>query len=183
MAVGRVGSTSENITQKVVWVEEPDKRSFLLDLLNATGEKTNKKTKTKNKPFPSSHRAGGGGGGKRSALSERPSSLFPPNRQGLADSGVCGDQEGGGRPGRLPLPRGLQLHQHPRRSFPEGQRGGASPVPIWTVPHPGGHSRMYPPHPQSPVYKQSWVGLINVDTWPPNLKPDQVLFHDVHVAA
>lgn len=38
LAVGRVGSTSENITQKVVWVEELDKRSFLLDLLNATGE-------------------------------------------------------------------------------------------------------------------------------------------------
>uniref|UniRef100_A0A7N4PF35 RNA helicase n=1 Tax=Sarcophilus harrisii TaxID=9305 RepID=A0A7N4PF35_SARHA len=38
LAVGRVGSTSENITQKVVWVEEADKRSFLLDLLNATGE-------------------------------------------------------------------------------------------------------------------------------------------------
>ncbi|XP_010828205.1 PREDICTED: ATP-dependent RNA helicase DDX3X-like [Bison bison bison] len=37
LAVGRVGSTSENITQKVVWVEEADKRSFLLDLLNATG--------------------------------------------------------------------------------------------------------------------------------------------------
>lgn len=35
LAVGRVGSTSENITQKVVWVEEHDKRSFLLDLLNA----------------------------------------------------------------------------------------------------------------------------------------------------
>ncbi|XP_062906854.1 DEAD-box helicase 3 X-linked a isoform X6 [Mobula hypostoma] len=38
LAVGRVGSTSENITQKVVWVEEQDKRSFLLDLLNATGK-------------------------------------------------------------------------------------------------------------------------------------------------
>ena len=37
LAVGRVGSTSENITQKVVWVEEEDKRSFLLDLLNASG--------------------------------------------------------------------------------------------------------------------------------------------------
>ncbi|CAH0600438.1 unnamed protein product [Chrysodeixis includens] len=36
LAVGRVGSTSENITQKVVWVEEMDKRSFLLDLLNAS---------------------------------------------------------------------------------------------------------------------------------------------------
>nr|XP_042912525.1 putative ATP-dependent RNA helicase Pl10 isoform X2 [Parasteatoda tepidariorum] len=39
LAVGRVGSTSENITQKVVWVEEHDKRSFLLDLLNAAGLK------------------------------------------------------------------------------------------------------------------------------------------------
>ncbi|KAM6149272.1 LOW QUALITY PROTEIN: ATP-dependent RNA helicase DDX3X-like [Rhynchocyon petersi] len=38
LAVGRVGSTSENITQKVVWVEEPDKRSYLLDLLNAAGK-------------------------------------------------------------------------------------------------------------------------------------------------
>ncbi|CAH2324961.1 ATP-dependent RNA helicase DDX3X isoform X5 [Pelobates cultripes] len=38
LAVGRVGSTSENITQKVVWVEELDKRSFLLDFLNATGK-------------------------------------------------------------------------------------------------------------------------------------------------
>ncbi|GAB1601053.1 putative ATP-dependent RNA helicase Pl10 isoform X1 [Argonauta hians] len=34
LAVGRVGSTSENITQKVVWVEECEKRSYLLDLLN-----------------------------------------------------------------------------------------------------------------------------------------------------
>ena len=32
-----MGSTSENITQKVVWVEEGEKRSFLLDLLNAAG--------------------------------------------------------------------------------------------------------------------------------------------------
>ncbi|XP_066266911.1 ATP-dependent RNA helicase DDX3X-like isoform X6 [Branchiostoma lanceolatum] len=38
LAVGRVGSTSDNITQKVVWVDEQDKRSFLLDLLNATGK-------------------------------------------------------------------------------------------------------------------------------------------------
>ena len=37
LAVGRVGSTSENITQKVVWVEESDKRSFLLDLMDAAG--------------------------------------------------------------------------------------------------------------------------------------------------
>ena len=38
LAVGRVGSTSENITQKIVWVEDKDKRSFLLDLLNAVGK-------------------------------------------------------------------------------------------------------------------------------------------------
>jgi len=42
LAVGRVGSTSENITQKIVWVVEEDKRSFLLDLLDAAelGEKS-----------------------------------------------------------------------------------------------------------------------------------------------
>lgn len=37
LAIGRVGSTSENITQKIVWVEEQDKRDFLLDLLSAAG--------------------------------------------------------------------------------------------------------------------------------------------------
>jgi ATP-dependent RNA helicase DDX3X len=35
LAVGRVGSASENVMQKVVWVEEQDKRSFLMDLLDA----------------------------------------------------------------------------------------------------------------------------------------------------
>ena len=35
--MGRVGSTTENITQKIVWVEEMDKRSFLLDLMEASG--------------------------------------------------------------------------------------------------------------------------------------------------
>jgi ATP-dependent RNA helicase DDX3X len=35
LAVGRVGSTSENITQKIVYVEEHEKREFLLDLLAA----------------------------------------------------------------------------------------------------------------------------------------------------
>lgn len=35
LAVGRVGSTSENITQKIVWVEEQEKREYLLDLLSA----------------------------------------------------------------------------------------------------------------------------------------------------
>lgn len=33
LTVGRVGSTSENITQKIEWVNENDKRSYLLDLL------------------------------------------------------------------------------------------------------------------------------------------------------
>ncbi|KAJ6222945.1 hypothetical protein RDWZM_001490 [Blomia tropicalis] len=33
LSVGRVGSTSENITQKIEWVEENNKRSYLLDLL------------------------------------------------------------------------------------------------------------------------------------------------------
>lgn len=41
LAVGRVGSTSENITQKIVWVEDVDKRSFLLDLLAAVQLKQN----------------------------------------------------------------------------------------------------------------------------------------------
>lgn len=36
--MGRVGSTSENITQKVIWVEEHDKRNFLLDILEAGRE-------------------------------------------------------------------------------------------------------------------------------------------------
>ena len=35
LAVGRVGSTSENITQRVEYVEEEDKRSLLLDILSA----------------------------------------------------------------------------------------------------------------------------------------------------
>jgi ATP-dependent RNA helicase DDX3X len=52
LAVGRVGSTSENITQKVVWVEDGDKRSFLLDLLNATGkERTHQLYPITLKPF------------------------------------------------------------------------------------------------------------------------------------
>lgn len=38
LAVGRVGSTSENITQHIVWVDEANKRSYLLDLLNAVGK-------------------------------------------------------------------------------------------------------------------------------------------------
>ncbi|VDK37073.1 unnamed protein product [Anisakis simplex] len=37
LAVGRVGSTSENIMQKIVWVEENEKKSFLMDLLDAGG--------------------------------------------------------------------------------------------------------------------------------------------------
>ena len=46
LAIGRVGSTSENITQKIVWVEEQDKRSFLLDLLDAAGLGKSKSSST-----------------------------------------------------------------------------------------------------------------------------------------
>lgn len=46
LAVGRVGSTSENITQKVVWVEDHEKRSFLLDLLDAAGLRENTRMPT-----------------------------------------------------------------------------------------------------------------------------------------
>ncbi|KAJ8670108.1 hypothetical protein QAD02_001367 [Eretmocerus hayati] len=35
LTVGRVGSTSENITQKIVWVDDHEKREYLLDLLSA----------------------------------------------------------------------------------------------------------------------------------------------------
>ncbi|CCK71566.1 putative DEAD-box ATP-dependent RNA helicase DBP1 KNAG_0H01520 [Huiozyma naganishii CBS 8797] len=36
LSVGRVGSTSENITQKVLYVDDMDKKSALLDLLSST---------------------------------------------------------------------------------------------------------------------------------------------------
>ncbi|CAO3639872.1 unnamed protein product [Cunninghamella echinulata] len=43
LSVGRVGSTSENITQKVVFVEDEEKRMALLELLHKqTAENTNK---------------------------------------------------------------------------------------------------------------------------------------------
>ncbi|KAJ3020022.1 DEAD-box ATP-dependent RNA helicase [Thoreauomyces humboldtii] len=42
LTVGRVGSTSENITQRIEYVEEDDKRSVLLDLLHADAENTGK---------------------------------------------------------------------------------------------------------------------------------------------
>lgn len=38
LAVGRVGSSSENITQQVVYVEEEEKRSSLLDILHTDAE-------------------------------------------------------------------------------------------------------------------------------------------------
>ena len=53
LAVGRVGSTSENITQKIVWVDELDKRSFLLDLLNAAGLKSGSPCECLPGPFSS----------------------------------------------------------------------------------------------------------------------------------
>ena len=37
LSVGRVGSTSEDITQKIEWVEERDKEEALLKLLNESG--------------------------------------------------------------------------------------------------------------------------------------------------
>ncbi|KAI9683350.1 MAG: DEAD-box ATP-dependent RNA helicase [Trizodia sp. TS-e1964] len=37
LSVGRVGSTSENITQKIEYVEDMDKRSMLLDILHTHG--------------------------------------------------------------------------------------------------------------------------------------------------
>uniref|UniRef100_A0A8D8Q646 RNA helicase n=1 Tax=Cacopsylla melanoneura TaxID=428564 RepID=A0A8D8Q646_9HEMI len=38
LAIGRVGSTSENITQRILWIDEHDKRSCLLDLLNSPSQ-------------------------------------------------------------------------------------------------------------------------------------------------
>ncbi|KAI5715446.1 hypothetical protein M8J77_016072 [Diaphorina citri] len=38
LAIGRVGSTSENITQRIAWVDEQDKRSCLLDLLSSPSQ-------------------------------------------------------------------------------------------------------------------------------------------------
>jgi ATP-dependent RNA helicase DDX3X len=38
LAVGRVGSTSENISQRIEYVEEPDKRSALLDILHTDAQ-------------------------------------------------------------------------------------------------------------------------------------------------
>lgn len=37
LAVGRVGSTSENIQQRLLWVDEGSKRSMLVQLLNNQG--------------------------------------------------------------------------------------------------------------------------------------------------
>lgn len=69
-----------------------------------------------------------------------PSSYFWLHRQRLADSGVRWNQERSGRFGRLPLPRGLCLHQHPRGQIPERQRRSSASVPLWTLPHLSGYS-------------------------------------------
>ena len=37
LAVGRVGSTTENIVQKVTWVDEHQKIDFLMELIDADG--------------------------------------------------------------------------------------------------------------------------------------------------
>lgn len=39
LSVGRVGSTSENITQRIEYVEDEDKKSLLLDILTSSSEK------------------------------------------------------------------------------------------------------------------------------------------------
>mmetsp|Transcript_5733 Transcript_5733/g.730 ORF Transcript_5733/g.730 Transcript_5733/m.730 type:complete len:83 (-) Transcript_5733:428-676(-) len=36
LSIGRVGSTTENITQELHYVEEHDKRAYLLDILTGT---------------------------------------------------------------------------------------------------------------------------------------------------
>ncbi len=46
LAVGRVGSTSENIKQNIIWVEENQKRSFLMDILDSEGGKSLRHDKT-----------------------------------------------------------------------------------------------------------------------------------------
>lgn len=40
LAVGRVGSTTNNITQNIQWVEERDKEAALFDLLRNAGQTT-----------------------------------------------------------------------------------------------------------------------------------------------
>lgn len=62
------------------------------------------------------------------------------HRQRVVDSCVCGNQERSRCFGRLPLPRGLRLHQHPWRSIPERQGRSSAPVPVWTLPYLGGYS-------------------------------------------
>lgn len=66
--------------------------------------------------------------------------FFQSIRQGLADIGVCWDQEGRRCLGGFLVPWGLRLHQHPWRPLTAGPRGGPQPVQIGEVPHPGGHS-------------------------------------------
>lgn len=76
--------------------------------------------------------------------------FFRLHRKRIVDSGVCGNQERSRCFGRLPLPRGLRLHQHPWRPIPERQRGSSASVSVRTLPHLGGYScklsllRLYP---------------------------------------
>ncbi|TPX38083.1 hypothetical protein SmJEL517_g00318 [Synchytrium microbalum] len=48
LTVGRVGSTSENITQRIEYVEDPDKRSVLLDILHTDAQLASQNTATLN---------------------------------------------------------------------------------------------------------------------------------------
>ena len=38
ISIGKIGSTSENITQKLLWVDEKDKIDCLMELLGALGK-------------------------------------------------------------------------------------------------------------------------------------------------
>lgn len=38
ISIGKIGSTSENITQKILWVNEKEKIDCLMELLGAMGE-------------------------------------------------------------------------------------------------------------------------------------------------
>ena len=49
LAVGRVGCTSEDITQNIQWVEESDKQAAVVELLRESGLKPKKEFKSLDK--------------------------------------------------------------------------------------------------------------------------------------
>ena len=56
LAVGRVGSTSENITQEVMWVEDQQKKSYLLDILQETQQEAQEKRESRRRGHHTSNR-------------------------------------------------------------------------------------------------------------------------------